>query len=285
MNAMDIFQKIVTPGRLRLWTQGDDLLTGFVARQADTAWARTPSDLLEAHGYAASDPLFAGSTFVDILRFPSAESLSFIPATGEGGAGFVEPAPFTGTGFAPTAKGIVPLWWVEPTRVPPGSELWRIHVDGREEFLSVYANVASGWQPGQGQALPSDVCGRFVRWNGEAVLADQLENGRVVLASYTRIEDAKLTERGLWARVVEASEVEQPYTLRLTARFGDLPFQIVRRWHDGTRAVARLVYLGRDATLAERAGLERTDAGVYEVTAALDELIGVRGEELVPSRA
>ena len=61
MNAMDIFQKIVTPGRLRLWTQGDELLTGFVARRADTAWAQTPSEIRDAHGYATSDPSFAGS--------------------------------------------------------------------------------------------------------------------------------------------------------------------------------------------------------------------------------
>jgi hypothetical protein len=284
MNAMDIFQKIVTPGRLRLWTQGDELLTGFVARRADTAWAQTPSEIRDAHGYATSDPSFAGSPFVDVLRFASADSLTFVAATGVGGEGFIEPAPFTGTGFVPTERGIVPLWWVEPTRVPPGSELWRIHPDGREEFLSLYANVASGWQPGHGRALPSDVCGRFARWNGGAVLADVLENGRVVLASYARTEDAKLTERGLWAWVVDATQIEQPYTLRLTARYKDLPFQVVRRWNDGDRVVARLVYLGRDATRAGQAGLERTDAGVYEVTAALEELTDVRGEELAPSR-
>ena len=89
MNAMDIFQKIVTPGRLRLWTQGDELLTGFVARRADTAWAQTPSEIRDAHGYATSDPSFAGSPFVDVLRFASADSLTFVAATGVGGEGFI----------------------------------------------------------------------------------------------------------------------------------------------------------------------------------------------------
>jgi len=210
--------------------------------------------------------------------------MTFVSATGQGGEGFQGLPPFTGTGFAPTAKGLVPLWWVEPTRVPPGSELWRMHSRGHEEFLSVYANVASGWQPGQGEALPSDVCGRFTRWEGMPVPADTLDDGRIVLASYTPIDGAKLTERRLWARIIDANLVESPYTLKLTADVGEMPFQVVRRWNDGTRTVARLVYIGRDARRAEAAGLERMDVGVYETTVAVDQLKNLRGEELIPSQ-
>ena len=281
---MDIFEKIVTPDRLRLWTQGDDLLCGFVARAGDTGWAHTASDLLEAHGYPSSDQDAPDGTHVDVLRFRSA-GITFISATGEGGEGFKGLPPFTGTGFAPTARGLVPLRWVEPTRVPPGSELWRVHSDGREEFLAVYANVASGWQPGHGDALPSDVCGRFALWDGVPTLADTLEDGRIVLASYTPVDGAKLTERRLWARVIDADLVDQPYTLKLTADVGGLPFQVVRRWNDGTRTLARLVYVGRDAPRAEAAGLERMDMGVYETTVAVDQLENLQGEELIPSQA
>lgn len=288
MRSMDIFEKVVSPARRRLWTQGDEFLCGFVARHVDVSWARTSSEVLEAHGYAADDPLFAGEPFVDVLRFHPRATLTFVPATGAvdgGGEGFVGLPPFTGTGFSPTTKGLVPLWWVEPTRVPAGSELWRIHTDGREEFLSAYANVASGWQPGQGRALPSDVCGTFSRWKGVSFLADELENDRVVLASFRPFDGGKATERGLWAHVVEAEEIEDVHALRLTATLNGLRFQVARRWNDGTGTVARLVYIGRDAPSADDAGLERVDAGVYETTARLEDVTDVRGEELVRTTA
>ncbi|MFH8251273.1 hypothetical protein ACH3VR_12955 [Microbacterium sp. B2969] len=287
---MTVLQKAVLPGREQLWTQGDDLISGFVVRATDVAWAKTPRDLLEAHGLGfAGSPFSAQSAAIDVLRFAASSLLRMVNATGipsdqSGepiGEGFVDHPPFTGNGFARVSgPHIVPVWWLEPTRVPPAAELWRIHADGREEFLTAYANVASGWQPGSGTVLPSDVCGRFARWRGEQFLADVLTDGRVVLASYRERDGWRLTQRGLWAIVLERSEIEEVYALRLTATWRGLPFQIVRRWDAAEGPQARIVYLGRDSRVAEAARLDKTDAAVYEATAPLAELENLQGVEL-----
>ena len=291
---MTILQKAVLPERERLWTQGDDLISGFVVTASDAAWARTPAELFEVHGLGfPGSPFSASSGAIDVLRFQASPFTRLVnatgaPSTGAGealGEGFVDHPPFTGNGFARlSAPHIVPVWWLEPTRVPPASELWRIHADGREEFLTVYTNVASGWQSTTGSVLPSDMCGRFARWRGEQFLADELTDGRVVLASYAEREGWRLTERGLWALVVDRAEVEELYALRLTANWRGLPFQIVRRWETAQGPQARLVYLGRDSRAAEAARLDKTDAAVYEATAPLAELEDLQGVQLSGAR-
>ncbi|ANG84390.1 hypothetical protein [Microbacterium aurantiacum] len=292
----ELLQKAVLPGRESAWVGGDDLLCGFVVRAADAAWAKTPRQLFDVHGLGfPGSPFTAESTAVDVLRFPASPYARLINATGAPvgadvepmGEGFIEHAPFTGNGFAAGSENhIVPVWWLEPMRVPAGSELWRIHSDGREEFLSVYANVASGWQPAPTPRIgASDVFGVFAEWRGVQVLADPLPDGGVVIASFAEQPGLKLTERGLWAGRIDASEVTTPFALKLTGLWRQLPFQIVRRWQQDGALYARGVYMGRDSRAAEAAGLEKTDAAVYEATLPLAELTDIQGVQLVPSGA
>lgn len=287
----DTLQIAVLPGREQSWADGDDLLCGFVVRAADVAWATTPAQLFDAHGLGfPGSPFSAQSTAIDVLRFPTTPFTQLVNATGgiaEDGAsmgeGFVDPLPFTGTGFVATEeKHLVPLWWLEPTRVPSGAELWRIHADGSEELVSTYANVASGWQPsGPLKFAPSDLFGVFAQWRGTPVLADLLPNGKAVIASLTEIDGLRLTDRGVWASVVEPSELESVHALRVAASWRGLQFQLVRRWESDDGTLGRLVYLGRDARVAEAAGLQKMGAGVYEATALLSELMDLEAVQLV----
>lgn len=291
---MSMLQKAILPGRERSWAAGDDLLCGYVVRAEDVAWARTPAQLVEAHGLGfPGSPFSADSEVLDVLRLPVTPFLRTIDATGLptgdagaqiGGEGFVDHPPFTGNGFAAVREQqIVPVWWLNPMRVPAASELLRIHRDGTTELLAFYNNVASGWQPiGAGTFPPSDVMGVFGTWHGIRVFADVLPDGRIVIASPTQAPELHLTERGLWATTVDAAEVQNLHTLQLTATWRGLAFQMVRRWTTADGLVARLVYLGRDSRIAEAAGLEKMDAAVYEATAPVAELVDVRGLELVP---
>lgn len=290
----DLLQKAVLPGREATWVGGDDLLCGFVVRAADAAWATTPRQLFEVHGLGfAGSPFTPESTAIDVLRFPATPYARLLNATGAPvgstaepfGEGFIEHPPFTGNGFAAVSEQqIVPVWWLEPMRVPAGSELWRIHADGREEFMSVYANVASGWQPAPPPRIgASDMLGVFAQWKGVQVLADPLPDGGVVIASFTEQPGLRLTERGLWAARVDESEVSTPYALRLTGKWRGMPFQITRRWQQDGALMARVVYLGRDSRQAEAAGLEKTDAAVYEATVPLSDLTDVQGVQLTPA--
>jgi hypothetical protein len=288
----DILQMAVLPGREQSWADGDDLLCGFVVRAADVSWATSPAELFAAHalGFPGS-PFSPQSTAIDVLRFAATPFTRLVSATGgttaEGepfGEGFVEPLPFTGTGFVATGGDhVVPLWWLEPSRVPAGAELWRIHADGADELIATYANVASGWQPaGAARFGPSDLVGVFAEWNGHPVFADILPNGRAVVASSTEVDGLRRTERGLWGGAIDPSEVAALHALRVTASWRGLPFQLVRRWSAGEALLGRLVYLGRDARAAESAGLQKMDAGVYEATAPISELVDLQAAELVP---
>lgn len=287
----EILQIPVMPGREQSWVDGDDLLCGYVVRAADVAWATTPAQVFDAHGLGfPGSPFSPQSTAVDVLRFPATPFTRLINATGGAtddgeslGEGFVDPLPFTGTGFVATAEDhVVPLWWLEPTRVPAGSELWRIHADGREELITAYANVASGWQPaGSPKFTPSDLVGVFAEWNGNPVFADILPNGKAVIASTTELEGLRLTERGVWGGVAEPAELESLHALRVTASWRGLPFQLIRRWKGDDGLIGRLVYLGRDARAAEAAGLQKMDAGVYEVSAPISELVDLQAAQLV----
>ncbi len=287
----DILQIAVMPGREDSWGDGDDLLCGYVVRAADVSWATRPAQLFAAHalGFPGS-PFSAQSTAIDVLRFPVTPFTQLVSATGgtteDGemlGEGFIDPLPFTGTGFVAAAGHVVPLWWVEPTRVPAGSQLWRIRVDGPEELIATYANVASGWQPASpGSFLPSDLYGGIAQWRGHKVMADILPNGNAVVASLIELNGLRLTERGLWGGVVDPSELASIHALRITASWRGLPFQLVRRWKSDDTLLSRLVYLGRDARAAEAAGLQKMDAGVYETTASINELVDLQAVELTP---
>ncbi|MBD3942203.1 hypothetical protein IF188_10900 [Microbacterium sp. NEAU-LLC] len=284
-----IMQKIVLPARERSWAQfDDDLLVGFVVRAADVAWARTAGELFDAMGVGfPGSPLRRDAPFIDVLRFPATPYLRLVPAVGrelDPVNGFVDRPPFTGTGFAatPATTDPVPLWWLDPCRVPAGSELWRVHADGREEVLAHYDHVASGWLPRPaGRIGSSDVVGVFATWNGQQVLADALPNGRVVVASESPWDALRQTERGVWAGVVEPSDVADLHALVVTGTWRGLAFQIVRRYLEGDTMTARAVYLGRDADEAERAGLEKTDAGVYELSAPFADFEDVVARQLL----
>lgn len=289
-----LMQKAVMPGRERSWAAGDDLLCGYVVQAADVAWATTPAQLIEAHGLSfPGSPFTAATEVLDVLRFPVTPLAQLVVASGVptpdagatvGGEGFVDHPPFTGNGFVRVREQrFVPVWWLEPLRVPARSELWRLDRDGNETLISAYDNVASGWQPQPpSTSPPSDVMGVFGTWRGVRVCADLLPDGRAVIASPTEAAYLQLTERGVWAATVDAAEVEELHSLKLTASWRGLPFQMVRRWSTTAGLVARLVYLGRDSRVAEAAGLEKTDAAVYEASALVAELVDVRGIQLMP---
>lgn len=289
--SADILQSAVMPGREKSWVDGDDLLCGYVVRAADVSWATTPEQLFAAHalGFPGS-PFSHQSAAIDVLRFAVSPFTQLVKATGgvaeDGtlvGEGFVDPLPFTGTGFIAAAGHVVPLWWVQPTRVPAGAQLWRIHVNGPEELIATYSNIASGWQPGPTPSLlPSNLYGGTATWRGHQVMADLLPNGKAVVASLTELDGLRLTERGVWGGVVDPSELGSLHALRITASWRGMPFQLVRRWMSDSGLLGRLVYLGRDARAAEAAGLQKMDAGVYEMTARVDELADLQAVELSP---
>lgn len=294
--------KAVMPAREVSWLlKGFETLSGFVVRAVDIEWATTPDELIDALGLAfPGSPIVAGMPHLDILRFDPNGFLSLEDAIGGDsaeaaarmGGPFVEPAPFTGTGFVATERA-VPLWWLNPARIPAGAQLWRVFADGTRSILAVYPHVGIGWQtvpglevPGQGWVPPSQSMGIFATHSGARVVADVLADGRVVLASPEQLPG--LTERsprGLWWGLSDPASTSDLAGFRVRARWRGLLFDVVQRWPQVEGDVAQLLYAGRNAFEAEAAGLSKSDQGVYEAIAPWSELTDLEGVEIAPTRA
>ena len=295
---MTFLQKAVMPARERAWlAAGDDFLCGYVVNASDATWATTAAQLAELHGLGfPGSPYPADPDFVDVIRFPASSATPVIPALGvvgnAVGGPFADHPPFDPRGFAP-GEQTVPLWWLDPVRVPAGSELWRVSRDGTEELVASYPHLAAGWVTSAeyataraGDLLPSESFGVFGEWNGERVAADVLPNGQVVIASRAEIPGMHLVERGIWATVTDADTVANLGLLRIVGNWKGIPCQVVRAL-DETQV--RIVALGRDAFAAEALGMQKTDAGVYEAMVPRSELSNLAGAsttvDSVPSSA
>jgi hypothetical protein len=287
-----------TPGRETAWlVHGGDVIGGYVVKAEDVTWATTPAQLYAVHGLGfPGSPFSADMPFIDVVRFPEAFDMVFTTPFGrpsdaspaEVNGPFVDHPPFRGLGFTTGGDRVAPMWWLDPVRLPPRSELWRVHSDGRQLPLAVYPDVARGWTPVEGLQVqqtfslrPSDVLGATGLWRGQRVLADDLGDGTTVVGSAADIPGAGLvqTRRGVWTATVPSAEVTEVHSLRLTATWRGLPFQVVGRNYDGETLVGQIVYLGRNALEAEGAGLQKLDAGYYQAFVPMQELTEVSGIE------
>lgn len=263
---MTIMQKAVTPAQSEaIRTSGYDRVAGYTVRQSDAEAAVRPEEIRALHGLDDAGAPFAAD-HVDVLVFPVAPSMQFEDAVGgttreeqqaTGGA-FLEHPPFRGTGFAPVERP-VPLWWLAPTRVSPGTRLVRFDSTGTSQLLAEYGDVATGWlvpgATGRLPASPSLYVGTLAAVDGGYRACDLVDD-RVIL-----FEPSDGSRRELARR-----EVGAIFELAYFGVWNGLDVRLVERWNDGEEALARCVSLTHDVELAEALGMERVEAGVYEAT-------------------
>lgn len=295
---MSLLQKAVTPQLSNAYlTSGWDRVSGFVVTAADAAFATTPAQLFDVHalGFPGS-PFTPEDPFIDLIRFPSRATMRLENATGgvdqttralTGGA-FVDRPPFTGTGFAPVAGHIVPVWWMRHTRLVPDTELVRVFADGTEKLLAVFPNIADGWVvdgASVGRSTPfSRHVGTLAQWNGMYLTADVIDQGRrIVLAMHAQPADERFERNGhgMWKYEIPFEEATEVMELDVETVWNGLELRIVDEFTDtdGTK-LSRGSYVGRNADLAEGLQLAKVDAGVYEVTVPSDSLIHSRTTQL-----
>lgn len=285
---MTVLQKAVLPGMSDAYLRrGFDRVGGFVVAASDVAWATTSADLFVAHGLGfPGSPVTPDAPHVDVLRFEPVATSRTVAATGGvdqetrrlTGGTFVDRPPFTGTGFVAVPDHVVPLWWLMPTRLPAGAELWRVHADGRSEVLGMYVDVATGWVGSHAQATPGERLSRHVgplaQWRG-AMLSASVIGPDVVLAATTEPPPAygfEPTASGRWRRQVPMTEVDALVELVVTARWNGLEMRVLDELETTSGRVSQLTYVGHDADLAEGLQLTKLDAGVYETLAPSDQL-------------
>jgi hypothetical protein len=271
--AMTIFQKALFGDQVAEYLDhGHDRVSGYVLKAADAAALATPEDLYDAHGLGFDgSPWKRDAQHLDVIRFGGVPSDYVHDAVAPE---FEDHPPFNGSGFAHSGDTVLPLYFLDEVRLPPGTEMWRVASGRPERLLAVYMDVATGWLavegdvPAQGpQRVPSMFNGWNAVWEGLRFLSDRKPGqDEVILASATQPEGIPgfgATPRGLWSRIVQAESVSDIYHLTGTCTWRDQPFHVVDASTDDHGVMLRLFYTGHKARDAERLGLNKSDAGVY----------------------
>jgi hypothetical protein len=264
-------QKAVTPAMSHAYlTTGYDRLAGFMVRAQDVAFAANPEDIFDTHalGYPRS-PFSRRAQWVDVLRIIAEPQLVFEDVSA------VDDPRLQPMGVS--SDGTAPVWWLRHSRITPDAELVRCFPDGTSALLAKYIDIGWGWQvfmPGVRRTSSTSLSrcvGPVARWHGGYLDADLIDDGRAVvlaLSSPPLSEPGfEATPAGRWRRVVDRDEVSDLFELDLTGRYGGLAVRMVDQWKDAVGSVAiRVSSIAPDAELAERLGMQKAEAGVYEAT-------------------
>jgi len=266
-----VLQKLLTADLGRaIVDDGYDHVGGIVVSAPDAAALNTPDLLLRAYGFDVT-----GLEFVDVVRFelpPLAQLVNPV-------APDAERTPLYPTGFL-RADVIVPVWELSRTRYSFGAEYWRIRADGEQKCLSAYQGVARGWRGAAGWRPWSPLVGPRARWRDAEMAADVV--GDSVLLSVRADEGPQGWEQvrpQTWVAAVPAAECEL-FEVVLTATWQGVPVRILESGPSG----ARVLLLIDDASRAESLGATVVEPGVFEATAAVDDLLDRHGvtNELAP---
>lgn len=302
MSNQTILQKAVTPQQVDGYLKsGLDRVFGFALRAADALEATTPADLFQAHalGFEGS-PFNADDAEIHVLLFPALPQMQIEDAIGgndkEGaertGGSFIEPAPFTGTGFAPWPGHVAPVYWVRHSRLPAGSELHRVSANGPRAHVATFVDSATGWRAAPGlppltppahPVPPSRLAGPTAVYQGGTFAADPLLDGESVALCATQETDGfERTPLGRYRKVVPMSELSELAEVVMTGTVAGLQVRVVDVFQTEAGPALWVSYTEHLSVLAEAFGLRKIDPGVYEMQVPADALRDARTVQLVP---
>jgi hypothetical protein len=282
-----ILQKAVTPQLSAAYHDHDhDRVAGFVVPWGAVGHARTPRELITAHGLDfPGTPFSADMPHIDVLRFEGTANLLLEKATGGPdratqnvtGGPFLDRPPFRGDGFVADPDHVIPLSWLPHRRVPAGAELHRISADGTSTYLAYFHSAAWGWiyaddieamrerQP----RLVSRFVGGLARMDdGEVRIADLIDGGTRVIA-VRQDEQAEAdgwtpTTPMVWSRTIDVADVQEYFELDVRTRWNGLGYRVTDEYPTASGLQLSGSYTDHDADLAEGLQLVKIDAAVYE---------------------
>ena len=113
------------------------------------------------------------------------------------------------SGFLRLEHDIAPVWWLELTRVPIGSVVWRLTVDGGQPFGdAAYRGLARGWEGSRGYLPPTGLFGPRARWRGgEFIAAFTADPLTVLPGSTVSFQDLSLNAPTQWTWAFEGGDV------------------------------------------------------------------------------
>jgi hypothetical protein len=201
----DALERLVTPEAARaVLERGYDQVGGPVIRAGDLAGLGS-DELLSAWGMRyPGTPFAADSDQVFVLRFPVHPLIALTTPRPDS----ARPWPTYPLGFLP-APNPTPVWLLERTRLPPGSQLLR-RSGFDEQPLASYRGPAWGWQDADGRALayvpPLALVGTRARWRDLDVPAELIADTDWLSSSATvpsaRMGSSRCGRRsgGAWLR-------------------------------------------------------------------------------------
>lgn len=269
---MDVLQKLLMPWQSRDAIElGQAAVGGAVVRAGEVLELQTPEALLAAYGLG-EDRFGPSPDTVDVLRFPLTALMRLArPPRGEA------PWPTYSTGFLRSAE-LTSVWFLERTRLPQGTELWRISADGTQRPVTVYEGAARGWRGARQWTAPVPLVGPRAVWQGTELAADLGMDGTVELIATGAAPPAGFTQARpmVWTRRVAAADCESVFERQLTCTWRGAACRVVQ----STPQEARLVLTTDDAEAVRRLGADEVEPSVFEVTAPVGELADLGGHVL-----
>ena len=294
-----ILQKAVTPKLSTAYLEkGFDRVAGFVVPAAEVAEVTNNQRLFELHGLGYEGTPFSADEPIDILHLPQPPTARLLRATGgttdeqrkATGGPFLEPAPFTGTGYAETDGVVVSLSWLEHTRLSPGARLWRFYPDSNEpELVGTYHGPAFGWQDHLAEdalhaVSPTSFVGPAARTEHGVYAAevttddDGAPTAVTLVARSAKAEEHGFTRTpaGTWAKKVPVDQVQALFELHLSAVWNGMPVRVVEQFPGPEQQrLSRIFAVGLNAEAATKLKMTRIEPGVYEANVPTENLKNV----------
>lgn len=268
-----VLQKLLMPWLARaVAEQGYSAVGGPVTEAADAANLDTPAAFVRAYGFEGPGSPFGDSpAYVDVLRFQTHPLMSLEKPEPHG----ERPWPTYDSGFL-RGDIAVPVWMLDRTRVPTGTELWRMAASGEQQLLSSYGGPALGWRGARGYFPPIHFVGPRAAWQGAEYPADFTPDQRgveLVHVGEQPPEGFEAVRPQVSRKIVEVGACDRVFDLVLTARWREVPVRVLQR--SGDQVLVLL--LSDDPEDARRLGAGEVEPGIFEATAPADELTDTSG--------
>ncbi|MDO5700660.1 MAG: hypothetical protein Q4P36_04220 [Bowdeniella nasicola] len=283
-----MLQKPVPPGVVKAYLgHGFDRVSGWVMDAADLADVTDIDQLRRIHHLDYAHSPYPTGEPLHILHVPAPPATPLVRANPSSMSELFE---LPEDGVVVDGEIRTPMLWLEHTRLPAGSRLWRF-TPGEEgpTLAGTYHGPAFGWQDDDGTFIalpPSIMAGRVAIIDGKAYTAEpELDEAghpvSVTVATFTETEGFEQTESGLWAKAVPFDEVEVLFESHVQGIYRELPVRVVERFDTAEGSTARIASLALDHGANLAAGFDLIEAGTWEASVPWDEVSDIEPTQRV----
>lgn len=270
----DVLQKLLMPWLSQaVGDRGHPYVGGPVVRMVDVGHLQTARALVDAFDLRSSAAFVDDPPFVDVLRFEVEPMMNLdTPAM------TTRPWPTYPMGFLTgPGAGMTPVWVLERTRVPRGTEMWRIHADGRQEMVTRFDGMAHGWRGARGYTPPTHMVGPRATVDGVEYPAELLDPGPSEVQLVHLGEDLprgfETARPRVAVRTVPIREVSELRAVQLSASWLDMTVRVLHPGADDALVAVEQPTVAQ----VERSRFDEVEPGYYEGLAPKAELSSTGG--------